>query len=111
MASETPAATTSEPASTIPATQKTWRPVRSGEPAKALALADDVPVPSKLKKGEILVKVQAAALNPVYVPVPLSTLGAFNTPRKADSRVMRMEQWVQGARVPAGLRFETRELV
>lgn len=88
MASETPAATTSEPASTIPATQKTWRPVRSGEPAKALALADDVPVPSKLKKGEILVKVQAAALNPVYVPVPPSLrLAAHDTPRVADWRV------------------------
>lgn len=49
----------------VPATQKSWRAVRSGEPAKALALADNIPVPSKLKKGEILVKVQAAALNPV----------------------------------------------
>ncbi|RPD55791.1 NAD(P)-binding protein, partial [Lentinus tigrinus ALCF2SS1-6] len=64
MASETPAVT-SETASKIPATQKSWRAVRSGEPAKALALTDSTPVPVKLKKGEILVKVQAAALNPV----------------------------------------------
>ncbi|TFK93483.1 NAD-P-binding protein [Polyporus arcularius HHB13444] len=64
MASETPVATASETAK-IPATQKSWRAVRAGEPEKALALSDNTPVPSKLKKGEILVKVQAAALNPV----------------------------------------------
>ena len=65
MASETPAAASETAQVDIPATQKSWRPVRSGEPAKALALTDNTPVPSKLKKGEILVKVQAAALNPV----------------------------------------------
>ncbi|KAI0724610.1 NAD(P)-binding protein [Cerioporus squamosus] len=67
MASETPAAapTASETnAAKIPTTQKSWRVVRSGEPAKALAFTDNT-VPSKLQKGEILVKVQAAALNPV----------------------------------------------
>ncbi len=68
MASETPVATASETAK-IPATQKSWRAVRAGEPEKALALSDNTPVPSKLKKGEILVKVQAAALNPVYVHI------------------------------------------
>ena len=48
----------------LPTTQKSWRVLKSGKPAEALALAD-TPVPTKLKKGEILVKVQAAALNPV----------------------------------------------
>ena len=49
----------------LPATQKSWRATRRGEPAKVLKLAEDTPVPAKLKKGEVLVKVQAAALNPV----------------------------------------------
>ena len=44
-------------------TMKSWRVTASGEPAKVLQFGD-VPVP-KLKKGDILVKVQAAALNPV----------------------------------------------
>lgn len=48
----------------LPAMQKSWRAMRSGKPADVLALVD-VPVPAKLKKGEVLVKVQAAALNPV----------------------------------------------
>ncbi|KAI0335215.1 NAD-P-binding protein [Cubamyces sp. BRFM 1775] len=49
----------------IPTTQKTWRITGSGEPAKVLKLSNDTPVSSKLKKGEVLVRVQAAALNPV----------------------------------------------
>ncbi|KAH9898345.1 NAD-P-binding protein [Cubamyces lactineus] len=49
----------------LPATQRSWRITGSGEPAKVLKLAEDTPVPAKLKKGEVLVKVQAAALNPV----------------------------------------------
>ena len=44
-------------------TMKSWRVTASGEPAKVLQFGD-VPVP-RLKKGDILVKVQAAALNPV----------------------------------------------
>lgn len=48
----------------IPATQKTWRVTRKGKPADVLKLTD-APVPAKLKKGEVLLKVQAAALNPV----------------------------------------------
>jgi len=50
----------------IPKTQKVWHATKRGEPAKVLKLTEDVPVPSKLAKGEVLVKVQAAALNPVY---------------------------------------------
>ena len=57
------ATATASAAHDLPTTQKSWRLLGKGEPAKVLALAD-TPVP-KPKKGEILVKVQAAALNPV----------------------------------------------
>ncbi|KAI0639459.1 NAD-P-binding protein [Trametes polyzona] len=50
--------------STLPTTQKAWRVTRRGKPQDVLALSD-APVPTKLRKGEVLVKVQAAALNPV----------------------------------------------
>ncbi|TDL27567.1 NAD(P)-binding protein [Rickenella mellea] len=48
----------------IPQVQKVWRVVGSGLPAKALKL-EEIPVPSDLQPGEVLVKIQAAALNPV----------------------------------------------
>lgn len=59
-----PTSTSISTPGTIPATQKSWRALRSGKPADVLELAE-TPVPSKLKKGEVLIKVQAAALNPV----------------------------------------------
>ncbi|KIY51029.1 NAD(P)-binding protein [Fistulina hepatica ATCC 64428] len=49
----------------IPRTQKAWIVERRGVPSKALTLKNDWPVPTKLDKDEVLVKVQAAALNPV----------------------------------------------
>ncbi|KAH9841922.1 uncharacterized protein C8Q71DRAFT_700158 [Rhodofomes roseus] len=49
----------------IPETQQAWRVVRKGEPSKVLRLDKDVAVPKKLDKGEVVVKVQAAALNPI----------------------------------------------
>ncbi|KAG6874090.1 hypothetical protein C0995_006947 [Termitomyces sp. Mi166 len=49
----------------LPKTQRAWIVERTGSPAKALSLRSDWPVPSQLKPGEVLVKVQAAALNPV----------------------------------------------
>lgn len=49
----------------IPTTQKAWHVVRRGSPAQALKLEAHAPVPSKLEPGEILVRVEAAALNPV----------------------------------------------
>ncbi|KAI0801206.1 NAD-P-binding protein [Fomes fomentarius] len=61
---EQPTSTSTSTPGTIPATQKSWRAIRSGKPADVLELAE-TPVPSKLKKGEVLIKVQAAALNPV----------------------------------------------
>ncbi|KAF8061553.1 hypothetical protein FPV67DRAFT_1704135 [Lyophyllum atratum] len=51
--------------SALPKTQRAWIVERRGPPSKALALRSDWEVPSKLKEGEVLVKVQAAALNPV----------------------------------------------
>ncbi|TBU45082.1 NAD(P)-binding protein [Dichomitus squalens] len=63
-AQATSAAPTTEASSkSIPATQKSWRVTGSGDIDKVLKFGD-VPVP-KLKKGYVLVKVQAAALNPV----------------------------------------------
>ena len=55
--------TSAVPAKPTSLTMKSWRVTASGDPAKVLKFGD-VPVP-KLNKGEILVKVQAAALNPV----------------------------------------------
>ncbi|EIN07538.1 NAD(P)-binding protein [Punctularia strigosozonata HHB-11173 SS5] len=51
----------------LPQTQKAWRVVRRGAPQEALEFnqAAPVPSPSDLKPGEIILKVQAAALNPV----------------------------------------------
>ncbi|EIW79204.1 NAD(P)-binding protein [Coniophora puteana RWD-64-598 SS2] len=48
----------------IPDKQQAWRVVSRGHPSRALKL-EEIDVPKKLGKGEILVKVQAAALNPV----------------------------------------------
>jgi NADPH:quinone reductase-like Zn-dependent oxidoreductase len=51
--------------SSIPKTQKAWRVVRQGHPSKALDFAQNAPVRTELKDGEVLVNVEAAALNPV----------------------------------------------
>lgn len=48
---------------TFPEKQKAWLAIRRGVPSKALRLDDNVAVSSKLQEGEVLVKVQAAALN------------------------------------------------
>lgn len=48
-----------------PAVQRAWTVIQRGKPADALVLRSDWPVPQKLEKGEVLIKVQAAALNPV----------------------------------------------
>jgi hypothetical protein len=52
----------------LPSTQTAWCHLRRGTPAEALELVHDAPVPGLdgLKDDEVLVKVHAAALNPVY---------------------------------------------
>jgi NADPH:quinone reductase-like Zn-dependent oxidoreductase len=52
----------------IPDEQTAWVVVRQGFPNKALSLKTNWPVPKELGSGEVLVKIQAAALNPVYFP-------------------------------------------
>lgn len=51
--------------SNIPDVQNAWVVVKQGKPRDALELKTDWPVPKKLDEGEVLVKVQASALNPV----------------------------------------------
>ncbi|KAH9484026.1 Zinc-type alcohol dehydrogenase-like protein C16A3.02c [Psilocybe cubensis] len=48
----------------IPSEQHAWVVTRQGFPIKALAFKTDWPVPKKLEDNEVLVKIQAAALNP-----------------------------------------------
>ena len=49
----------------VPDTQRAWIAMRKGKPADAVKLSETWPVPKKLDKDEVLVKVQAAAYNPV----------------------------------------------
>ncbi|KXN82604.1 Zinc-type alcohol dehydrogenase-like protein C16A3.02c [Leucoagaricus sp. SymC.cos] len=49
----------------IPNVQKAWLCTAQGKPAKSLKHTSDWPVPKKLEPGEVLIRVQAAALNPV----------------------------------------------
>ncbi|KAF8508092.1 quinone oxidoreductase [Hysterangium stoloniferum] len=51
--------------SEIPTKQKAWVVVKRSSPKNAVVLKEDYPVNSKLEKGEVLVKVHAAALNPI----------------------------------------------
>ena len=61
---------------TAPQTQRAWTVVSRGTPREVLLLDETAPVPSDLAAGEVLVKVEAAALNPVYVPrLPIRTNG------------------------------------
>jgi len=51
----------------LPSVQTVWKIVRKGSPAKALVKDENAPVPTKIPEGCILLKIQAASLNPVYV--------------------------------------------
>ena len=48
-------------------TYRAWRVVRKGLPQDALQLETSLPIPKDLKHGDVLLKVQAGALNPVCV--------------------------------------------
>lgn len=50
--------------STLPKTMKAWIVTKNGEPRDALTLRSDYPVPSQVKAGNLLVRVEYAALNP-----------------------------------------------
>lgn len=56
----------------LPLKQKAWLVVRRGVPKDAVVFSDQVDVPSKLAAGDVLIKVQAAAFNPVYARLRLS---------------------------------------
>lgn len=51
-------------ADNIPKTMKAWLVTKNGEPKDALSLKTDYPVPARVKSGNLLVKVDYAALNP-----------------------------------------------
>ena len=65
----------------VPATQRAWRIVCKGEPAKALVLDNEAPVPT-LKPGRVLVRVQAVSFHNVYVllTLPLTKRGLLTEP-------------------------------
>lgn len=52
-------------ATTIPDVQSAWVNIARGTPDKALSFEQNWPVSKDLAEGEVLVKVHAAALNPV----------------------------------------------
>lgn len=54
----------------LPAVQRAWICVARGKPATALRFETAYPVPTKVPRGSVLIRVQAAALNPVYVIDP-----------------------------------------
>ncbi|EPS99554.1 NAD-binding protein [Fomitopsis schrenkii] len=45
--------------------QEAWRVLGRGDPWSVLSLDSNIPVPSQLFEGEVLVRIQAAALNPI----------------------------------------------
>lgn len=49
----------------VPTVQSVWRVMRRGHPSKVLQLVHDAPVGADIKDNEVLVRVEAAALNPV----------------------------------------------
>ncbi|KAF8911157.1 hypothetical protein CPB84DRAFT_1842406 [Gymnopilus junonius] len=70
---------------TIPDVQSAWVNVARGAPDKALLFEQNWPVPKDLAEGEVLVKVQAAALNPVgYKFFKILPNAVANRPRVAE---------------------------
>ena len=60
-------ASTSATTATLPSVQTVWKIVRKGDPAKALVKDVEAPIPKEIPDGCVLVKIQAASLNPAYV--------------------------------------------
>ena len=46
--------------------QTAYRIVRKGNPTTALVRDNNTPVPVNIPKGQVLIKVQAVSLNPMY---------------------------------------------
>lgn len=84
---------TPESTAQLPEKQKAWLVTGKGAPAQVLKLDRNVPVPSKLTTGEVLVKVQAAALNPVYV-ISLLLDGIVVVGLKAELRAYKLMKTV-----------------
>ncbi|KAJ7130303.1 NAD-P-binding protein [Mycena epipterygia] len=65
-------------------TYSAWFVTQKGHPSKVLQLKTGLPVPTELKKGHVLIKVQAAALNPagykIMGAVPNLLIGRPNVP-------------------------------
>jgi len=61
-----------DPRPPLPSVQTAYRIVRKRDPATALVRDDDVPVPTNIPKGHVLVKVQAVSLNPMCVFLSIS---------------------------------------
>lgn len=57
----------SSTSASLPSAQTVWRIVRKGDPVKALVKEEEATVPKEVPRGYVLVKIQAASLNPVYV--------------------------------------------
>jgi NADPH:quinone reductase-like Zn-dependent oxidoreductase len=76
----------------LPDQQRAWVNIGRGTPAQALVLKSDWPVPKNLRPGEVLVKVHAAALNPVWVSfgTHYSVLSHSNTGDTSYSSICRM---------------------
>ncbi|EFI28441.1 quinone oxidoreductase [Coprinopsis cinerea okayama7 len=69
----------------VPDVQKAWVVVAQGKPERALRFKSDWPVTKRLDPGHVLVKIQAAALNPVgYKMMKLAPNFVANRPHVAE---------------------------
>jgi len=72
--------------SALPQAQRGWQITARGVPKDVLKLNNDLPVPTSIPQGHVLVKVLAAALNPVgYKLMALTPNFMVNRPRIAEA--------------------------
>ena len=85
-------APTSETITSLPSVLTVWKIARRGDPAKALVKDQNGPVPTKIPKGYVLVKIQAASLNPVYVPAttPFAKFPSLSHLLRRGSKLMQL---------------------